>query len=324
MSYHLRHTLRSFPIPLLGAGLLLLTAAACSDVVDALPAPGGEPAVEVVAPAPRATLTDDVVTMTCVVGEDVERVSYTVNGGTPVEVDFSSLEYSFPLQGLADGKNTIELTVESASGSRSRSLLDIVWLPNTRTEANDDYAATELTRPSRLLVLKNDRGRDLEIGSFDQPDNGLVVVDPNNDNRLEYTADAGFTGLDTFAYTVVAGNGEADTATVEVNVLPRNPEAPTANDDTATTERGTATGIDVLANDTDPDGDSLQVLSASDPDNGTVELYYDGFENRTTALIYTPDEGFTGTDTFTYDMTDSDGFNEGDGGDTATVTVSVE
>ena len=324
MSYYLHHTLRSFPIHLLGAGLLLLTAVACSDVNDALPTPGGEPAVEVVAPADRATLTSDVVTMTCVVSEDVERVSYTVNGGTPVEVAFSSREYSFPLQGLVDGKNTVELTVQSASGTRSRSLLDIVWLPNNRTQANDDYAATELRRPSRILVLGNDRGRSLEIDSFDQPENGSVIVDPNNANRLEYTAAAGFTGLDTFGYTIVAGNGGTDAATVSVNVLPRNPKAPTANDDTATTVQNTAVGINVLANDTDPDNDPVQVLSVSDPENGTVELYYDGFENRTTAVIYTPDAGFTGTDTFTYDMTDSDGFNEGDGGDTATVTVTVE
>ena len=197
-------------------------------------------------------------------------------------------------------------------------------MPNNRTEANDDYAATELRRPSRILVLGNDRGRSLEIDSFDQPENGSVAVDPNNANRLEYTADAGFTGLDTFGYSIVAGNGETDAATVSVNVLPRNPEAPTANDDTATTVQNTAVGIDVLANDTDPDGDPLQVLNASDPANGTVELYYDGFENRTTALTYTPDAGFRGTDTFTYDMTDSDGFSEGDGGDTATVTVTVE
>lgn len=324
MPFNLPNAFRSSSARLLSAGLLLTTVAACSDVEDAVPTPGAEPTVEILGPSNRATVTGDVVTMTCTVNEAVERVSYTVNGGASVEVAFSSLTYSFPIQGLKDGKNTVELTVESASGTRSRSLLDIFWLPNNRTEANDDYTATELTRPSRIAVLSNDRGRGLEISSFEQPDNGSVSADPNNANRLEYTADDGFSGLDTFAYTIVAENGQTDTATVEVNVLPRNPEAPTANDDLATTEQGVATGIDVLANDTDPDGDPLQVLSASDPGNGTVELYYDGFENRTTALVYTPDEGFTGTDTFTYDMTDSDGFNEGDGGDTATVTVTVE
>lgn len=324
MSFYLPNAFRSSPTRLLSAGLLLLSVVACSDVDDAAPTLGTEPTVEVVAPADRDTLTGDVVTMTCVVSEDVERVSYTVNGGAPVEVTFSSLEYSFPIQGLVDGENEIELTVESASGAQSRSLLDIIWRPDNRTEATDDYTATELRRPSNILVLENDRGRGLEIDSFEQPENGGVIVDPSNDNRLEYTAAEGFTGADTFDYTIVAENGETDTATVEVRVLPRNPEAPTANDDTATTQENTATGIAVLANDTDPDDDPLQVSSASDPENGTVELFYDGFENRTTALIYTPDEGFTGTDTFTYDMTDSDGFNEGDGGDTATVTVTVE
>lgn len=305
----------------LAAVLLISVLTACSGVEDALPAPGAEPTVAILGPAPQAAVTSDVVTMTCVVGEEVERVSYTVNGGEPVEVEFSSPQYSFPLQGLTDGRNEIELTVESATGLQSTSLLDIFWFPNTQTVARDDDAATELTRPARINVMGNDRGRDLELGTFTQPDNGTVTLDASNSNRLEYTADAGFTGSDTFTYTITGRDGRTDIGTVRINVLPHNPEAPTANDDTATTTQNTVVSIDVLANDTDPDNDPLQIFAASEPANGTVELLFDGFKNRTTSLSYTPDEGFTGTDTFTYSMSDSDGFNEGDGGDTATVTV---
>ena len=81
MSFRFRNALRSPPARLLGAGLLLLAATACSAVDDAVPAPGAEPTVEILGPSNRTTLTDDVVTMTCIVSEDVERVSYTVNGG---------------------------------------------------------------------------------------------------------------------------------------------------------------------------------------------------------------------------------------------------
>lgn len=269
MSFDLPNTLHSLSAHLLCAGLLLLAVAACSDVVDAVP--GTEPTVEVVGPADLATLTSDVVTMTCVVSKDVVRVSYTVNGAESIEVEFSSLEYSFPVQGLVDGKNTVELTVESQLGVQYRTLHDIIWRRNNRPETTDDYTATELRRPSCILVLENDRSRGLEIDSFEQPENGRVTLDPNNDNRLEYTADKSSSGLDAFEYTIVAGNGETD----EVRVLPRNPTAPTANDDTVTTEEDTAIGIDMLANDTD---DPLQVSGASDPENGTVELLYDGFE----------------------------------------------
>ena len=89
-------------------------------------------------------------------------------------------------------------------------------------------------------------------------------------------------------------------------------EPPVAIDDDAVTEEGTAVTIDVLANDSDPDGDDLSVSSASDPANGTTTV------NADNTVTYTPDAGFVGTDTFTYTAFD------GEWEDTATVTVTVE
>ena len=86
---------------------------------------------------------------------------------------------------------------------------------------------------------------------------------------------------------------------------------PVANDDSATTPQDTAVDIDVLANDTDPDGDPLHINSATDPPHGTTV-------NHGGNLTYTPDPGFTGTDTFDYTAGDGKG-----GTDTATVTVTV-
>jgi hypothetical protein len=70
--------------------------------------------------------------------------------------------------------------------------------------------------------------------------------------------------------------------------------------------------ISVLGNDSDPDGDTLSVTSASNPAHGSVVVNADG------TVTYTPDPGFTGTDTFTYTISDGNG-----GTDTATVTVNV-
>ena len=76
--------------------------------------------------------------------------------------------------------------------------------------------------------------------------------------------------------------------------------APVANDDFATTRSGPAGGeqvaIDPLANDTDPDGDTIQFVSAgnSGPSNGTVIVSPSGL------IRYTPNSGFTGSDGMDY------------------------
>lgn len=303
--------------------LLIGVLAACSGVEDAVPAPGAEPTVQILGPSDRATITSDVVTMTCVVGEDVERVSYTVNGGEPVEVEFSSLEYSFPLQGLVEGENTVELTVENSQGLTSQTRI-INWLPifPEDLEANDDEADTAKFQLVNINVLRNDEGRGLEIVEIGEADNGNASLRPGalpllTRDSILYQPDAEFSGTDTFTYTVEDRSGERDTATVTVTVDPNNPNAPIANDDTATTTAGTLVNIRVLDNDESPNGRPLTISDVTQPENGSVF-------NNGSVLRYTPDDGFTGTDTFTYTIFDDDGFNQNAGVDTATVTVTVE
>jgi VCBS repeat-containing protein len=68
----------------------------------------------------------------------------------------------------------------------------------------------------------------------------------------------------------------------------------------------------LLGNDTDPDGDPLTAAVEINPANGSVALNADG------SFTYTPDTGFFGTDTFTYQIVDGQG-----GTDTAVVTLTV-
>ena len=84
-----------------------------------------------------------------------------------------------------------------------------------------------------------------------------------------------------------------------------------ANDDTATTDEDTPVTIDVLANDTDLDGNTLTVDSVTNSANGSVL-------NNGNNVTYTPESNFNGTDSFIYTVSDGNG-----GTDTATVTVIV-
>lgn len=85
---------------------------------------------------------------------------------------------------------------------------------------------------------------------------------------------------------------------------------PVALDDQAVTARDVPVSINVLANDSDPDGDNLAVTSFTQPANGTVTRNADG------TLRYAPDSGFTGADGFTYVASD--------GTSTETAGVSVQ
>jgi Bacterial Ig domain len=95
-------------------------------------------------------------------------------------------------------------------------------------------------------------------------------------------------------------------------VVDRIPSPPVAVDDSATTPKNTAVTIDVLANDSDADGDSLTVTNLTAGAHGTTHLNADG------TVTYTPNAGFLGFDTFTY--TANDGTADSN---VATVTVEV-
>jgi len=97
---------------------------------------------------------------------------------------------------------------------------------------------------------------------------------------------------------------------VNVTVTPVN-DAPVATNDAATTPQDTPVIINLTANDTDADPDTLTVSSVSNPANGSVVLNANG------TVTYTP-TGFTGTDTFNYSIHDghggtATGFRGGDG-----------
>ncbi|MHC4507621.1 MAG: Ig-like domain-containing protein [Planctomycetota bacterium] len=74
---------------------------------------------------------------------------------------------------------------------------------------------------------------------------------------------------------------------------------PVAVPDATITTQDAAVLIDVLANDSDPDGDPMTATAASDPAHGTLTQNPDG------TFTYTPAEGFVGADSFTYSATDN-------------------
>ncbi|MFH4412542.1 tandem-95 repeat protein [Vibrio diabolicus] len=176
--------------------------------------------------------------------------------------------------------------------------------------ATNDAIQTDEDSQVVIDVLANDsdiEGDDLSITSASVSEKqGIVEI---VDGKLVFTPAENFNGNATISYTISDGELE-DEAQVSVTVNSVN-DAPIALNDATITEEDTSVTIDVLPNDTDIDGDTLSIESASVPsDQGQVEII-DG------KLVFTPTENFNGDAEITYTVTD------GSLTDQATVTVTV-
>ncbi len=117
-----------------------------------------------------------------------------------------------------------------------------------------------------------------------------------------YTPEDGFSGNDSFTYEL--SNGLlTKTATVNIDVAAVDDNSLIAVDDTATTQPDTAVTIDVLQNDTDVDGNGTLTI-VTDANNGTAVVDDNGTAEDLTddSVIYTPEDGFSGNDSFTYQL----------------------
>ncbi|WP_447030268.1 tandem-95 repeat protein, partial [Vibrio parahaemolyticus] len=244
---------------------------------------------------------------------DVDNVdgelTFSVSGNSNVLVSIENGIATISPTADWNGSETLTFTATDPSGESVSQTVDFTVAPVVDIEA--DSADVVEDTSTIINVLGNDTfestDKVVSLDADNGPKNGTVIV--NNDGTVTYTPDDNYVGKDTFTYVVTSG-GVSESTTVEVNVTPVN-DAPVAKDDIATTQEDTAVTIDVLTNDTDVDGDTLSIQSASVPsDQGTVEIV-DG------KLVFTPAENFNGDAEITYTVTD------GQLTDEAKVTVTV-
>ncbi len=173
---------------------------------------------------------------------------------------------------------------------------------------DDSFNLDQDSIDNALNVLSNDSdpdGDSLQIISVSTPSSGTVSI---SGDQVLYTPNTGFTGTDNFIYTVDDGFGGQQSANVTIIVAPAN-AAPIAVSDSATANAGQTISIDVLANDSDPEGDAINLVSVTQPANGSAQVNGD-------QVSYTANAGFSGTDSFSYTIADA-------AGNQATAQVSV-
>jgi len=211
------------------------------------------------------------------------------------------------------GSDQFNYTITDNNGGFDNATIYITVNPiNDPPVANNDpVSVLEDSTNNQIDVLTNDNdpdGDSLSITNVTIPIHGTTS---HNASYVFYTPIANYTGSDQFSYTISDGNGGTDNATVYVTVGGTN-DPPTANDDLDNVNEDTANNIiDVLANDYDPDGDDLEIISVTQPSHG-VALFTSDY------VYYTPESNYSGLDQLTYMITDSNG-----GNDNATVFIIV-
>uniref|UniRef100_UPI001E38F7EC tandem-95 repeat protein n=2 Tax=Vibrio harveyi TaxID=669 RepID=UPI001E38F7EC len=209
-----------------------------------------------------------------------------------------------------NGDATISYTISDGQLTDDATVAVTVNPVNDAPVAVDDTVTTDEDTAVTIDVLANDSDPEndqLTITNASVPaEQGTVTI---VDGKLVFTPAENFNGDATISYTISDGQ-LTDDATVAVTVNPVN-DAPVAVDDTVTTDEDTAVTIDVLANDSDPENDTLTITAASVPaEQGTVAIV-DG------KLVFTPAENFNGDATISYTISD------GQLTDDATVAVTV-
>ncbi len=227
-----------------------------------------------------------------------------------------------PIISVGGSDSAAETVIESNSGLSTGGTLTV-----------HDVDLTDVVEASVVSVVSSDNDSDPATPNNTtlhgmltlNPQAPAPVLDDSEDtDTLSWTFDSGNEAFDylatdeylTLDYTVRAldDNGAYDDQTVTITIDGTN-DAPIAANDSADTIEDHSVTLSVLANDSDVDtSDVLSVSSVGSASNGSVSISADKKK-----VIYTPNTNWSGTDNFTYIVSDSNG-----GFDTATATVAVE
>ncbi len=182
---------------------------------------------------------------------------------------------------------------------------------NDGPRAAGDSASVRSGRDMLISVaslLSNDvdpEGDAFEFSALGDAVNGTAVLeDVNGQQMIRFTPDDDYVGSANFTYSIVEqATGLADSATVSVTVLPPN-DPPIAIGETLAGLEDTPLVIaqaELLANDSDPNGDVLSVSRIDDfPEQGSVA--FDGDGN----IVFTPAENYNGPASFRYWVSDGE------------------
>ena len=242
----------------------------------------------------------------------VTAVSREVNGTATL---VSNGVLFVPTPGVV-GTGSFRYTITDPGGLQASAEVTVrIEAVNNAPVANPDSASVVSPNSVTVNVVANDSdpdGDNLYVTALGAVPSGVGSAAISG-NRVVFQPSPSFEGIAQFAYTVADGNGGSASSTVSIQVTREN-RSPRARNDSSSTVSGQEVTVSVLSNDSDPDGDSLEVLSASLVDgDGVVAVVGGG-----TAVSFTPSAEYVGTAKITYIVSDGRG-----GTDSATITIEV-
>jgi len=219
----------------------------------------------------------------------------------------------------AEGEDTFWYQVTDSLGRKNAAKVTVAVTVGDNagpypTAGSDAFTVDKDSTGNVFNVFENDTGSGLTFNKvFAYSKQGGRTF--NNGTSITYDAPSDFVGTDEFWYSIKDSIGRTNSAKVTITV--DDPDnggenlPPSADEDSLrSTINAAEFEIDVLANDTDPNGDTLTVLNVEPARSGSVRLV-DG------KVLYTP-PGAVASDTFRYTITDSRG-----GTDSTSVTIGV-
>ena len=207
------------------------------------------------------------------------------------------------------GTDSFTYYANDGSQNSTPTLVHITVLPvNDAPIAANDAIITNEDTPVGIPILSNDTDVDDVLNAtmivlINSPTQGTLTINTTA-GTVVYSPNLNYNGNDSFTYQVKDAAGAlSNTATVAITINPVN-DAPIANADFATTPEETPVSIPVLVNDTDVDSslDPASLVVVANPLNGLAVV-----QPSTGMIEYTPKENFTGIDSFTYTVKDSEG-----------------
>ena len=241
-------------------------------------------------------------------GDALVLSSLQIDEDEPVVASFTS-DGLVTVTALSSGETEIEYTVSDGAQTADATLIISAVAPgedNRSPEAINDFVSTLVDVPIAFEPLINDSDPDgdpLEILE-------LGVVEPADSASFELLADSsvvmspapGFLGAVEVPYVVIDRAGGEDSGLIRVEVTERSSanRPPILVDDSVLLRPGASAVVTVLANDFDPDGDVIGVVSASSDDDqlsvvvvdrGSVEVSASGDASGTGVVQYVVDDG---------------------------------
>jgi hypothetical protein len=216
-------------------------------------------------------------------GENVGWINFAPTGGgvfiNPTDGVFS---------GHAWGENIGWINLGPTSGGVKTSWRSSAPVP----VAYNQPVTTDEDSQIRITLTGSDPGSNpLTFAVVGGPFHGLLSGSPPN---LTYLPNSNYFGADSFTFRVNNGTLNSNTAIVSITITPVN-DAPTANDQSLSSDQGTALAIALTASDVD--GDALSFIIVSQPSNGSLS-------GVAPNLTYSPNASFSGADSFNFKVND--------------------